>query len=242
MKEQKGCPKCKRALEQRPVQYVLRRGEYFHAFDGVLASICPACDWRTVMPADVKIMEQALDSRKMSAKKMLNVPLYAFSEAQRAILEGKPLTNKAVRPGLIQDAPHAELTGRFIGWAIDTHNEHGPGHKEGIYHRDLAIRMEKERVVFEIEPTIAVENKAGELVGLYYPDFIVEKVLVVELKAHNWPLTNDEIAQVIDYFAGTKCNVALLFNFGRPRLEWNRLFPPKKIQEHRRKQWGKPLG
>jgi GxxExxY protein len=141
----------------------------------------------------------------------------------------------------VQEAPHAELTGRTIGWAMDTHNELGPGHKEGVYHRDLAARMDKEQAVFESEPPIAVENKDGVLVGLYYPDFIVEDVLIVEIKAHGWPLTNDEIAQVIDYFAGTNCNVALLFNFGRPRLEWKRLFPPKKIQEHRRKQWGKPL-
>ena len=101
--------------------------------------------------------------------------------------------------------------------------------------------MDKEGVVFESEPPIAVENKDGVLVGLYYPDFIVEQVVLVEVKAHTWPLTNDEIAQVIDYFAGTNCNVALLINFGRPRLEWKRLFPPKKILEHRRKQWGKPL-
>jgi GxxExxY protein len=228
-------------LEQRPVQYVLRLGEYFHAFDGVLASICPACDWRAVEPADVRMKRQAVNSRKISAKGMLNVPLYAFSEAQRVILKGKPLTDRAAGPGLVQDSAYSELTGRFIGWSMDSHNEHGPGHKEGIYHNDLAIRMEKEQVVFEIEPTIAVENKDGELIGLYYPDFIVEDILIVELKAHSWPITNDEIAQVIDYFAGTNCNVALLFNFGRPRLEWRRLYPPKKIQEHRRKQWGKPL-
>jgi len=41
--------------------------------------------------------------------------------------------------------------------------------------------------------------------------------------------------------AMTVHNVALLINFGRRRLEWKRLFPPKKISEHRRKKWGKRL-
>jgi len=81
----------------------------------------------------------------------------------------------------------------------------------------------------------------GMVVGLYYPDFVVEGVGIVEIKAHSHPLTNDDIAQVIDYFAGTGCEVALLTNFDRRRLEWKRLFSPKKIREHRRKKWGKQL-
>jgi len=35
--------------------------------------------------------------------------------------------------------------------------------------------------------------------------------------------------------------VALLIDFGRPHPEFKRLFPPKKIREHRRKKWGKPV-
>ena len=43
------------------------------------------------------------------------------------------------------------------------------------------------------------------------------------------------------WLSGINCEVALLINFGRRRLEWKRLFPPKKIREHRRKKWGKEL-
>jgi GxxExxY protein len=233
------CPHCKRPLERRPVQYILRRGEYFFAFEGVPASVCPACGWRTVARADVTVMEQALATGAVLAAGVLNLPLFAFSEARRAVQEGKPA--KETGPGLVEDAPHTELTSQIIGWAMHVHNEQGPGHEEAIYHRALAARMGKEQAIFEEEPNIVIETKDGMPVGLYRPDFVVEDVLIVEIKAHSWPLTNDEIAQVIDYFAGTNCNVALLFNFGRQRLEWKRLFPPKRIQEHRRKKWGKPL-
>jgi hypothetical protein len=34
--------------------------------------------------------------------------------------------------------------------------------------------------------------------------------------------------------------VTLLIDFGRPRPEFKRLFPSKKIRGHRRKKWGKP--
>jgi hypothetical protein len=52
----------------------------------------------------------------------------------------------------------------------------------------------------------------------------------VEIKAHHQPLNADEVAQVLDYFAASNFQVALLITFGRQRLDWQRLFPPKHIQ------------
>jgi hypothetical protein len=51
---------------------------------------------------------------------------------------------------------------------------------------------------------------------------------------------NDEVAQCIDYLAASDENVILLFNFGRRRLEWKRIFPPKKVSDHRRQNWQRP--
>jgi hypothetical protein len=42
-------------------------------------------------------------------------------------------------------------------------------------------------------------------------------------------LTNEDIAQVICYLAATGLKVALLLNFGRKRLEYRRILPPKKL-------------
>ncbi len=133
--------------------------------------------------------------------------------------------------GLVDDAPHL---------AIAVHNDLGPGHREAVYQRALAAKLRDADLVLAEEPCISVEMDDGTVVGIYYPDF-VEGVVIVEMKAHSHPLTNDDVAQVIDYFAGTNCEVALLINFSRRCLEWKRLFPPIKIREHRRKKWGKQL-
>jgi GxxExxY protein len=86
---------------------------------------------------------------------------------------------------------------------------------------------------------LPILDENGNQVNFYEPDHRVEQMLLVEYKAHHYPLTKDELAQCIDYFAASDCKVVLLFNFGRPRLEWQRLLPPKQILAHRRKRWAR---
>ena len=62
-------------------------------------------------------------------------------------------------------------------------------------------------------------------VGLFYLDLFVERTVVVEVKAFAHLLTDDERAQVINYIKADQAPVALVFNFGRRRLDWMRVFP-----------------
>lgn len=128
------------------------------------------------------------------------------------------------------------LTYAMIGIAMAVHNELGPGHREAIYHRAMHQQLRTRGFESEYEPRLPVMDQHGNLVTVYRPDHRVEHVLLVEYKAHFYPLTNDEIAQCLKYFAASECNVCLLFNFGRHRLEWKRLFPPQKILQHRHRR------
>jgi GxxExxY protein len=144
---------------------------------------------------------------------------------------------------LVDNAPQASVTFRVIGAAMAVHNEHGPGHREEFYHQAMIHKMADPpfELVYESEVDLPVEDEEGRVIFVYRPDFRVEQVVLVEMKAQTHPLTSDDMAQVIDYFAAChECEVALLFNFGRPRLEWKRIFPPKHISEHRRRKWGPP--
>jgi GxxExxY protein len=131
--------------------------------------------------------------------------------------------------GLVTDAPYHKLCYDIIGAAMFVHNKQGPGHREKLYQRSLTAKLRD--IGLKVEEEVRVEiDFEGHPVGLLYLDHLVEDAVIVEDKAFSHMLTNEDIAQVITYLAATGLPVGLLFNFGRRRLEYKRIFPPKKLE------------
>jgi GxxExxY protein len=131
--------------------------------------------------------------------------------------------------GLVTDAPYHKLCYDIIGAAMFVHNKQGPGHREKLYQRSLTARLRD--IGLKVAEEVRVEiDFEGRPVGLLYLDHLVEDAVIVEDKAFSHMLTNEDIAQVITYLAATGLPVGLLFNFGRRRLEYKRIFPPKKLE------------
>jgi GxxExxY protein len=121
---------------------------------------------------------------------------------------------------------HADLTRKIIGCAMTVHNKLGNGFQELIYHRSLAIELHKQSLNFieEIEVSIFYDNIE---VGKRRVDFLVEKIIPVEIKAVK-ELDNIHLAQAINYLEAYKMEVGLLINFGSIRLEFKRIGIPNK--------------
>jgi GxxExxY protein len=131
--------------------------------------------------------------------------------------------------GLVTEAPYHELCYKIIGAAMDVHNQLGPGHKESVYQHGLTLRLQEIGLSCVVEQPVEIFLD-GVSVGLLYVDHLVEDTVVVEEKALSHLLTNEEIAQVITYLAALDKPVGLLLNFGRRRLEYRRIFRPKKLE------------
>src|SRR3990170_2810453 len=125
--------------------------------------------------------------------------------------------------------PLEELTYKIIGAAMRVHNKLGPGLKEAAYQKALSLEMEAADLSFEAERPVEIFLD-GASVGLLYLDHLVEGQLVVEENAFSHLLTREEIAQVITYLCATGLKVGFLLNFGRKRLEYKRIFPPKDVE------------
>jgi GxxExxY protein len=112
---------------------------------------------------------------------------------------------------------------------MQVHNELGYGFKEEVYEKALELKL----IQAGIEPNRQYEvfvDYEGERIATFYLDLFPNQQVVVEIKAFSHQLTNDELAQVINYLKASGVPVGLLFNFGRRKLEYRRVFPGKDIK------------
>ena len=121
-----------------------------------------------------------------------------------------------------------ELTYQVIGAAMAVHNQLGPGLKEEVYERALEVELNHGEISVHRQHPVTVEH-LGEVVGIFYLDLWVADQVVVEVKAFSHQLTNDEVAQVLNYLKANGAPVGLLINFGRRRLEYRRIFPARSF-------------
>ncbi len=118
------------------------------------------------------------------------------------------------------DYPDAELTRKIIGAAFEVHNHLGAGFLEKVYRNALMVELKNQAIHAESEVKLPVQYKGCE-VGEYYADVLVERQVIVELKALN-ALTTQHEAQLLNYLKATGLQVGLLLNFGTPRLQIKR--------------------
>ena len=104
------------------------------------------------------------------------------------------------------------LTNAIIGAAIEVHRNLGPGLLESIYEACLAWELRDRGVGIEQQVAVPVVYKGHELRIAYRVDLVVERVVIVEVKAVDrlHPLTD---AQVLTYLKLSGLKTALVLNF-----------------------------
>lgn len=105
-----------------------------------------------------------------------------------------------------------QLTEHIIGAGIDVHRELGPGLLESAYQRALAHELRLREIPFEEQKLCPVRYKDLVIDDAYRIDFLVDGLVVVELKTVDALLDVHE-AQVLTYLRFTKCQVGFLLNF-----------------------------
>lgn len=120
-----------------------------------------------------------------------------------------------------------ELTYKIIGCAMEVYKTLGNGFQEVIYQRALGLEMAAAGLGFTREVEIPVFYRR-EQVGTRRMDFLVEGIIMVELKAII-KLEDIHLAQALNYLEAYEFKVGLLINFGARSLEFKRLHNNKLI-------------
>ena len=118
------------------------------------------------------------------------------------------------------DFKYRVLTGKIIGVFYDVYNELGHGFLESVYQKSLALALESAGYNTCSRIDIPVWFR-GNQVGHFEADMLVEKTVLLELKATR-ALDSSHQAQLLNYLKATEIEVGLLLNFG-PRPEFKRL-------------------
>ena len=109
---------------------------------------------------------------------------------------------------------HGDVTDRILKCAVDVRRVLGPGLPERSYQRPMAVGMLNERLRFSEEPALEMSYQ-GVKVGRHRPDFVVEGVVVLELKAVK-QIEPFVAKQILTYLRVSGLRVGLIVNFNAP--------------------------
>ena len=116
---------------------------------------------------------------------------------------------------------YKELSFKIVGLAMQVHNTLGFGFLEKIYENSLMVLLKREGITAKQQAPITVYFE-GENVGEYFADILIEDKIVLELKSAD-NIVNAHRAQTLNYLKATGLSLAIILNFGKERLEYERL-------------------
>jgi GxxExxY protein len=113
------------------------------------------------------------------------------------------------------------LTEKIIGCAYTVSNRLGAGFLEKVYENAMVVELDKQGLVIDQQKGVTVFYD-GKAVGEYIADLIVQRLVIVELKAVK---NIDEVhqAQLMNYLRACKKRAGLILNFGKPKIEIRRI-------------------
>ncbi|WKZ20106.1 MAG: GxxExxY protein [Candidatus Jettenia sp. CY-1] len=120
-----------------------------------------------------------------------------------------------------KDILYKDLSYKIIGLAMQVHNKLGYGFLEKVYENALMVLFKHERIMAAQQCPVTVYF-VGEKVGEYYADILVEEKIILELKSIE-KIIDAHKAQTLNYLKATGLPLAIILNFGKEKLEYERL-------------------
>lgn len=122
---------------------------------------------------------------------------------------------KAARPEPAEEIDRVAYA--TIGAAIEVHRTLGPGFIESIYEEAFAVELRLRGLAFDRQLRVPIFYKQASI-GEHVLDFVVDGLVVVELKAIE-RIAAVHCAQVHSYLRAGVFQLGLLINFNVPMLK-----------------------
>lgn len=110
----------------------------------------------------------------------------------------------------------------IVGKCFEVHNNLGPGFLEIVYKDALEYEFGSAGIPYQREKEYIVNYKGIILPHRFYADFVVFDEIILEIKAVSG-ISDEFIAQAINYLKVSGNKLALIVNFGELKLNYKRI-------------------
>lgn len=115
---------------------------------------------------------------------------------------------------------YEEESYKIRGACFSVYNVLGGGIKENIIERALVLELESQKMIIDKQVRISINYK-NKKVGVYIPDMVVNKKIIIELKSKPL-LTAQDKKQFWGYLKGSGYKLGFIVNFSPAKLEIKR--------------------
>ena len=119
--------------------------------------------------------------------------------------------------------PLQQETDSILRTAIEIHKIIGAGFLEIVYKDAFEYETLKQSFQYEREREYLIHYKETILKHRFYADFVVFDKVIVEIKAKEGGIAEEDYAQALNYLKCSGCKVGLILNFARLKLEIKRV-------------------
>jgi len=119
--------------------------------------------------------------------------------------------------------PLQNETDLIIKTRIEIHKIPGAGFLEIVYKDAYEYEYRKQDILYEREKEYAIHYKNAVLPHKFYADFVVFGKVIVEIKAKEGGIAEEDYAQAINYLKCSGCKAGLILNSGKMKLEIKRV-------------------
>ena len=116
---------------------------------------------------------------------------------------------------------HRDLSYKIVGLAIDIRKELGYGYLEKVYENAMMMMLNRNGISAQQQVPLKVMFQ-GVVIGDYFPDIVVENEIILEIKSQDRIIDANK-AQTLNYLKTTGLKLAIILNFGKTKLDYERL-------------------
>lgn len=122
-----------------------------------------------------------------------------------------------------ENYPLQQETDTIIRYGIEIHKILGAGFLEIVYKDAFEYEFRKKSIRYDREKAYRIQYKNIVLPHQFYADFVVLERVILEIKAKEGGIAEEDLAQTINYLKCSGCKVGLILNFGKMRLQIRRV-------------------